>query len=194
MEVTLEKRYPIAVDAARAWSVLRDVRAVAGCMPGAAITEQIDETHYKGTVKLKVGPATAQFSGDIEVLGVDEAGRRMQLHGKGADKGGSSAAMELTAVIEAGDKAEECVLFGTSTVTVSGKFAQFGGRMMGQVSDLMLSQFVDNFRAVATALPAAAGEAAAPPRPAGELNALAILWALIKGWFARLFGKPASHG
>jgi len=77
MEVTLEKRYPIAVDAARAWSVLRDVRAVAGCMPGAAITEQIDDSHYKGTVKLKVGPATAQFSGDIKVLGVDAAGRRM---------------------------------------------------------------------------------------------------------------------
>jgi carbon monoxide dehydrogenase subunit G len=195
MEVKLEKRYPIAVSAEQAWAVLRDVRSVAGCMPGAAITEQIDETHYKGTVKLKVGPATAQFNGDIEVLGLDAAARRMHLHGKGADKGGSSAAMELTAVIEAGEKPEECVLFGTSAVTVSGKFAQFGGRMMGQVSDLMLGQFVDNFRAAASALPVAEGGAAAPPaRPAGELNALAILWALIKGWFARLFGKRESHG
>lgn len=195
MEVKLENRYPLPVDAGRAWAVLRDVRAVAGCMPGAAITEQIDATHYKGTVKVKVGPAMAQFNGDIEVLGLDADQRRARLRGKGADKGGSSAAMELTAVIEAGDKPEECVLFGTSTVTVSGKFAQFGGRMMGQVSDMMLGQFVDNFRAAALALPApgAAPGAASPAaaRPVQELNALAILWALIKGWFAGLFGRRA---
>ena len=67
MEVKLEKRYPLEVDAARAWQVLRDVRSTAGCMPGAEITEQIDATHYKGSVKVKVGPANAAFGGDIEV-------------------------------------------------------------------------------------------------------------------------------
>ena len=190
MEVKLEKRYPLPVDAARAWTVLRDVQTVAGCLPGAAITEQIDAAHYKGTVKVKVGPTTAQFNGDLEVVGIDEAGRRLQLRGKGADKAGSSAAMDMTAVIEAADQPDACVLFGTSAVTVSGKFAQFGGRMMGQVSDMILGQFVDNFSNVATTLPSAEGAAAgAPPKPAKELNALAILWALIKSWLAGLFGR-----
>ncbi len=193
MEVKLEKRYPLEVDAARAWAVLRDVKTVAGCMPGAEITEQVDDTHYKGTVKVKVGPANAAFAGDIEVRQFDEATRTLQLFGKGADRGGSSASMDLTAVIEAGEGPAGSVLVGNAAVIVNGKFAQFGGRMMGQVSDMLLGQFVDNFRAAAAALPApgeAPSAAAAPaPAPARELNALAIAWQLIKNWIAGLFGR-----
>lgn len=50
MQVKLDKRYPLDVDAGRAWQVLRSVSSVAGCMPGAAITEQVDDTHYKRCV------------------------------------------------------------------------------------------------------------------------------------------------
>jgi carbon monoxide dehydrogenase subunit G len=212
MEVKLEKRYPLDVEPARAWAMLRDVRAVAGCMPGAAITEQVDDTHYKGTVKVKVGPANAAFGGDIEVLGLDEAAMRLQLLGKGADRAGSSASMNLTAHVEPGDIAATSVLVGDAVVIVNGKFAQFGGRMMVQVSDMLLAQFADNFRSAAAALPvtgaaaaaqptadaavpgtaaAAPGpapEAAAPPK-ANEINALAIAWGLFKHWLAGLFGR-----
>lgn len=196
MEVKLDKRYPIDVDAARAWLVLRDVRAVAGCMPGAAITEQLSDTQYKGAVKVKVGPAVAQFAGDIEVRGIDEGARRMVLFGKGADKSGSSASMELNATVEpAADDPQRSVLVGEAAVIVNGKFAQFGGRMMGSVSDMILAQFADNFRAAAAATPGpatgAAGAAAVAPKVAKELNALAILWGLIRGWFSGLVGKRA---
>jgi uncharacterized protein len=206
MEVKLEKRYPLEVDQERAWAVLCDVRAVAGCMPGAEITEQVDATHYKGNVKVKVGPANAAFGGDIEVRQLDAAARTLQLFGKGADRGGSSASMDLTAVIEPGETPAASVLVGNAAVIVNGKFAQFGGRMMVQVSDMLLAQFVDNFRAAAAALPAPAvagsasseGPSAAPAAPtpaapapakANEINALAILWGLLKGWFTGLFGK-----
>jgi carbon monoxide dehydrogenase subunit G len=240
MEVKLEKRYPLEVDEARAWAVLRDVPTTAGCMPGATITEQVDATRYKGTVKVKVGPANAAFAGDIEVQGLDDAARRLQLMAKGADRGGSSASMNLTATIEPGEQPGHSVLFGDAAVIVNGKFAQFGGRMMVQVSDMLLAQFADNFRAAAAALPVVeqggAAAAAAPaadadtgqqpvaeaaeavaapaaqaapampiavatatqtspvpvraaPAQANEINGLAIAWALIKGWFAGLFGK-----
>lgn len=206
MEVKLEKRYPLDVEAARAWLVLRDVKAVAECMPGAAITEQVDATHFKGSVKVKVGPANAAFAGDIEVLALDEAAHRLQLLGKGADRGGSSASMNLTATVEPGETAGGSVLVGVAEVIVNGKFAQFGGRLMVQVSDMLLAQFADNFRAAAAALPGpavaapaaagdsplAAGQAPAPtaaPAVANEINGLAIVWMLIKNWFAGLFGK-----
>ncbi|MDE2503495.1 MAG: SRPBCC family protein [Burkholderiales bacterium] len=207
MEVKLDKRYPLDVSPAQAWQVLRDVKAVAECMPGAAITEQTDATHYKGNVKVKVGPANAAFAGEIEVLALDEASMRLQLLGKGADRGGSSASMDLTATVEPGDTAGTAVLVGAAAVIVNGKFAQFGGRMMVQVSDMLLAQFADNFRAAAAALtppataaaPAAAdGATTAPAAPApaplarvNEINGLAILWSLIKGWFAALLGKRA---
>ena len=197
MEVKLEKRYPLEVDAARAWQVLRDVRTVAGCMPGAEITEQVDATHYKGSVKVKVGPANAAFGGDIEVRALDEATRRVQLFGKGADRGGSSASMELTATIEPGATANTSVLVGEAAVIVNGKFAQFGGRMLVQVSDMLLVQFADNFRAAAAALPAPEGAApavavSAAPAKANEINGLAIAWGLIKAWFGGLFGKRTA--
>jgi carbon monoxide dehydrogenase subunit G len=209
MEVKLDKQYPLNVDAQRAWQLLSDVKAVAGCMPGAEITEQLGEGSYKGGVKVKVGPAVAQFAGQVDVLETVVAERKMVLRGKGADKGGSSASMDLTAVIVPDpNNPEHCVLNGSAAVIVNGKFAQFGGRMMVQVSDMILAQFVENFRQTALSLPVPAGAAgaaegasvgaqadapaqAAAPQVASELNGLAIFWALVKGWFSGLFGKRA---
>lgn len=219
MEVKIDKRYPLDVDPARAWTILGDLKTVAGCMPGAELTEQLSDTSYKGGVKVKVGPAVAQFGGTVDVLEKDDATRKMVLRGKGADKGGSSASMDMNAMIEA-DPAnpEHSVLHGDAAVIVNGKFAQFGGRLMVQVSDMLLDQFVENFRQAAHALPAPEGlaattateastaaaaaspaatakpEASAPPaaaqpKVAKEINGLAIVWTLIKNWFAGLFGK-----
>lgn len=212
MEVKLDKQYPLDVDAARAWALLTDLKATANCMPGAEITEQLSETSFKGGVKVKVGPAVAQFGGTVDVIESVPAERKMVLRGKGADKGGSSASMDLTAIITA-DPANpaHCVLNGQAAVIVNGKFAQFGGRMMVQVSDMLLTQFVENFRQTALSLPAAEGSPAAaaaasnqatgaqaeavtaPKAPvvAREINGLAIFWALVKGWFSGLLGKKA---
>ncbi len=202
MEVKLEKQYPLAVDADRAWALLSDVKATAACMPGAQITEQLTETSYKGAVKVKVGPATAQFGGTVDVTERNEAERRVVMLGKGADKGGSSASMDLTAAIVADPaNAQACILNGTAVVIVNGKFAQFGGRMMVSVSEMLLGQFVEQFQATAQALapaggadvPAGADATAASPAPAPapvrELDGLSIVWGLIKGWFAQLFGR-----
>jgi len=211
MEVKLDKRYPVAATIEQAWTVLSDIRATAACMPGAQITEQLDDTHYKGTVKSKVGPAVMSFGGDIEVLGIDVAARQLKMLGKGADKSGSSASMNLVAHLEPGDTPGTSVLVGQATILVSGKLAQFGSRLLVPVSDAMLGQFAGNFNsaAVAAATPAAAQDAAdqaratdegmpstpkPPPKPAAvqqpvkELNALGLMWTVIKGWFAGLFG------
>ena len=171
MEVKIDKRYPLDVDPARAWAILGDLKTVAGCMPGAALTEQLSETSYKGGVKVKVGPAVAQFGGTVDVLEKDDAERKMVLRGKGADKGGSSASMDMNAQIEA-DPANplHSVLHGDAAVIVNGKFAQFGGRMMVQVSDMLLEQFVENFRQAAHALPAPAGAAMTAAEPAPDAN------------------------
>ncbi len=160
MEVQLNKKYPLAVSADRAWAVLTDIRAVASCMPGAQITEQIDATHYKGQVRSKVGPAVMSFAGDIDVLALDVAERRLELLGKGADKGGSSAAMKLVARLEPGADDAACVLLGDATVTVSGKLAQFGGRLLVPIADAMLAQFAQAFEAAAAKAP---GEVDARP-------------------------------
>ena len=220
MQVVLEKEYPVAAPLYAAWQVLSDVQALATCMPGASITEKIDDTHFKGQVKVKVGPASANFGGDIELKGVDAAAYQIQMLGKGADKGGSSASMDLTASLVAVD-ATSCKLVGKAEVTVTGKFAQFGGRMMNSVSDMILGQFAQNFSnraqmqamqqsakpvagessaqtggsSAASSGPAAeaatdidaANHAQGKAAPVQELNAIGLLWGLIKRFFAGLF-------
>jgi len=200
MEFRLDKRYALPVGLDAAWAVLSDVRATAACLPGASITEQLDDTHYKGLVKTKVGPAMMNFAGEVEVLALDAGEHRLQMVGKGADKAGSSASMNLAARLEPGEHAGSCTLVGEATVSVSGKLAQFGSRLLVPVSDAMLAQFVANFGQAAAALqpaPAAAEPGAneaeppppAPPPPPRELNALALLWAVFKRWLGGLFGR-----
>jgi hypothetical protein len=137
------------------------------------------------------------FNGDIEVLGLDAGTRQLKMLGKGADKSGSSASMNLTARIEPGESPDRCLLAGEAVIVVSGKLAQFGSRLLVPVSDAMLKQFAGNFSAAAAAVqtaaaPAAGAAPAAPTAPAPqhtELNALALMWQVVKAWFARLFGR-----
>jgi carbon monoxide dehydrogenase subunit G len=197
MKVTLDKVFPLAATAESAWTLLQDVETVAGCMPGAKITERIDETHYKGTITVRLGPATVAFKGGIEVLNLDPAARSLHMVGKGADASGTSAAsMDLTAAVRA--TGDTCELAGKSEVTMSGKAASLGGRLMGPVADQMLKQFVANFAARLQALqtqPAeAAGEgveaATATATAAGsgaELNGLAMAWAVVRDWLRGVF-------
>lgn len=198
MKVQLEKTFPLPAGADAAWALLQDIEAVAGCMPGARITERIDDRHYKGTVAVKLGPASMSFRGEVEVREIDHASRTLRLGGRGTDTSGSSgASMDLTARIEAGD-AVSCALVGASEVSMSGKAAAFGGRMMNTVADQVLQQFVANFAERVRALPgpeaAEARETASPtpPQPQqqeqAQLNGLGLLWAALREWLRNLFG------
>ena len=179
MEVKLDKQFLLEVPAAQAWAVLADIRAVAPCMPGAQITEQTDATHYKGTVKTRIGPASMQFNGTIEVLALDATTRSLQMLGKGADRTGSAATMNLSARIVDGASAGASVLEGQAVVTVSGKLAQFGNRLLVPVADALLAEFAKNFGqaaaavAVATAPQAGTGQATVS-EPAAEPDAAAV--------------------
>lgn len=203
MNVSLEKTFHMAGSAQRAWALLQNIESVAACMPGAKITERLDDQNYKGTVSVKFGPATMSFRGEIEVKSIDASTNTLNLVGKGTDSTGSSgAAMDLTARIESVD-GDNCVLVGQSEVSVSGKAAAFGGRMMNAVADQVLKQFAANFGAqlqnVAADVDAnesasgagtstSASDVRSEPQ-VSELNAFGLVWGMIKDWFRSLFAK-----
>jgi len=197
MEVKTRKRFPLAVDADRAWLVLRDIRAVAASMPGAEIGEQVDANHFQGTVKVKWVRRVRSSAVNVQLLEIDPPARRLRIRAKGADRGGSSASMDLTASLGVVDE-KRSVLVGSSHVVVNGKFAQFGGRLLGQVSELVLAQFAINFEGrgggtpSCSAAPAsAAGQVAGAGAPRKtELSAFAIMWSLMKSWL-RVFSACA---
>ncbi|HEV2227483.1 MAG TPA: SRPBCC family protein [Steroidobacteraceae bacterium] len=193
MKVALERSYALPAAADQAWKLLEDLERVASCMPGASITERIDERHFKGTVSVRLGPASLKFRGEVEVLALDPGGRTVQLRGTGADAGGGSAAsLDLTARIEPKDAASS-TLAGHAEASLSGKAATFGARVADAVAQQVLQQFADNFIAELEAR-AAAGSgtagAAAPqaPPPPKQLNALALLWGVVRAWLRSFFG------
>jgi carbon monoxide dehydrogenase subunit G len=163
MKVQLEKSFALDGPAAAAWVLLQDLEAVASCMPGARITEKVDGRHVKGTVTVKLGPASLVFRGEVQVKDVEPAGRSLFLVGRGTDTTGTSgAAMDLRARIEeAGPSA--CRLAGTADVSVSGKAATFGGRLMSAVADQVLQQFAANFNERLRSVPVPEQPGAAAP-------------------------------
>ncbi len=201
MKVQLDKTFPMPSSPAIAWQFLQDIEAVAACMPGAKLTEKVDETHHKGTVTVRLGPATMSFRGEVAVQDIDAATQSLRLIGKGTDKSGNSGvSMNLLARIEAVDGGLS-QLVGSSEVSVSGKAAAFGGRMMDSVADKILLQFADNFAAEVAALQDPGAAAAlgddeatvvAPSPRATELNALALGWAVFKDWLRGLFTKKKA--
>lgn len=205
MKVVLDKAFALDASAERAWALMQDIEAVAGCMPGAKITGRVNDTHYKGTITVRLGPATMAFKGDIEVLALDAAARSLHLLGKGTDSTGSSAAtMDLTASVQ--PTGETSTLAGKSEVTMSGKAAALGGRLMGPVSEQLLKQFVANFSArlsaaappqtatgaAESAADAPVSRAAGAPAQVTELNGIAFVWAIVRDWLRGLFTHKAQ--
>jgi len=201
VKVALQRTFALPASADAAWALLQDIEGVAGCMPGAKITERVSDRLYKGTVAVKFGPASMSFRGDVEVVSLEAANKTLRIVGKGTDSTGSSgASMDLTARVEAGDTAS-CNLIGASEVSMSGKAAAFGGRMIDSVADQLLKQFAFNFAAQVRAKQAqASGSAAqasasAAPQVASQpkqLNALALVWAVIKDRVRSLFGAKRT--
>ncbi len=201
MKVALERTFALPAAADQAWKLLEDLERVAACMPGASITERVDARHFKGTVSLKLGPASLKFRGELEVLALEPASRTLQLRGTGTDStGGSGAALDLTARIDAGD-AGSSTLLGRGEASLSGRAATFGARVAEPVAQQVLAQFADNFIAALKARTASGGAISGggtgnPPSPAAspppQLNALVLLWAVVRSWLRSLFGARGA--
>ncbi|MGH9117782.1 MAG: SRPBCC family protein, partial [Acidimicrobiales bacterium] len=139
MELTNEFRVDVPVD--EAFRVLTDVERIAPCMPGAQLQE-IEGEEYRGIVKVKVGPITAQYKGAARFVDRDDAAHRAVLRAEGRDtRGQGNANATITASLEAdGDGTRVTVV---TDLTITGRVAQFGRGVMADVSSKLLNQFVD---------------------------------------------------
>jgi uncharacterized protein len=138
MELTNEFRVGVPVE--QAWSVLTDVERIAPCMPGAELQE-VEGDEYRGVVKVKVGPITAQYKGKATFKELDEAGRRIVLRAEGRDtRGAGNANATITATMS--PDGDATLVTVVTDLTVTGKVAQIGRGVMADVSAKLLDQFV----------------------------------------------------
>tara|TARA_R110000787_G_scaffold111234_3_gene220119 strand:- start:1028 stop:1714 length:687 start_codon:yes stop_codon:yes gene_type:complete len=148
----------------QAWATLMDIERIAPCMPGAELTEKVDDSTYKGKVSVRLGPVALTFQGTAKFENVDNAAHTANVKAQGADakgRGGANATVGFhLEPSEAGSK----VLIHTD-LQLSGSVAQYG-RGAGMIQDLasqIINQFAKNLSAqIESEPPAAAAPADAP--------------------------------
>jgi len=156
------------------WTFMLDAQEVAPCVPGAQITETIDERHYKGTVKVKLGAVQMNYRGEME-LDPDEAARRIILRAKGSELRGSGGASGTvtTFLVEGPDGGTEVNIH--SQIDVTGRVAQFGRGIMQDVANRLIREFAQCLEqkivaqsGTAQNAPARDAESEQPSNPAAE--------------------------
>ena len=122
-----------------AWAVLTDIERIAPCLPGAQLQE-IEGEHYRGVVKVKVGPISAALKGEAHFVERDDANHRAVLKGDGRDtKGNGNASALITATLEqVNPTSAKCVVH--TDLNMTGKVAQFGRGALGDISSKLMQQ------------------------------------------------------
>lgn len=168
MELSHSFSVPVPVEVA--WDVFNDLERVAPCFPGAALTSYDGET-FGGLVKIKLGPISMQYTGTGTFVERDVAARRAVIEAKGKDKrGNGTAAARVTArLVATGHDSTEVKV--DTTLTITGKPAQFGRGVMQDVSDKLLGQFAD---CLETTLGTTAGNSAPDPFRGESARAAAV--------------------
>ena len=142
-----------------AWTVLTDVERIAPCLPGAQLQE-IEGDVFRGVVKVKLGPISTAFKGQATFVERDDTNHRAVLKGEGRDTGGKGNADALiTAQLEPVSP-ESTKVVVTTELHITGKVAQFGRGIMGDVSEKLMSQFASNLNTMLDAEGGAPAEAA----------------------------------
>jgi uncharacterized protein len=126
-----------------AWPLITDIERIAPCLPGAELQE-IEGTTYRGVVKVKLGAISSQFKGEAHFIERDDENYRAVIKGTGRDTGGrGNASAEISAQAESLSPTSTRVAV-TTDLHITGKVAQFGRGIMGDVSSKLMAQFADN--------------------------------------------------
>jgi carbon monoxide dehydrogenase subunit G len=145
MKTSLTKEFEVKQGPDIVWKYLINPEEVVECVPGVSIDEKVSEGVYKGKVGMKFGPISANYNADIIYDDIDESNQTIKLIGKGVDtKGMGNAEMQLNLDLSLKDDGGSHV-DAVMDVTINGKIAQFGSRLVHDVSNQLFKQFVDNF-------------------------------------------------
>ena len=169
MGMELTHTFTVPADVDTTWAAFQDIESVAGCFPGATVTEVAGDD-FKGSCKVKLGPIALVYAGTGTFVEKDEATKRFVVDAKGKDKrgNGTAGAVVTASLVDAGGATEVTVV---TDLAITGKPAQFGRGVIQDVSDKLLGQFVACLeqKVGAPAAPApepTAGVAATPAAPA----------------------------
>jgi len=191
MEVKAEKNLKLNQDPDMIWKCMIDPSFMVKSVPGAELTEQLDERNFKGKISIKIGPVTAKFNGEAEFTKLEESDYELTMEGKGIDtsgKGGANMTMniKLSTLEEGGTEMQSSM-----SLSITGRLAQFGARMIVAVNNKMFDQWAKSFTELLNEqTPSKDSEEKSNNQPDNgnvaeptPVKALPLAWAAIKGLF-----------
>ena len=203
-----DNSFEVPLPPADAWTVLMDIRRIAPCMPGAELTDVVDEKNYKGKVAVRLGPVALAFAGLVTFEEIDNANRTARVKAQGTDSKGRGGANAVSSFrVEDAPGGGSKVLVHTD-LSLSGSVAQYG-RGVGMIQTTaaqIMNQFANNLKAqigrdgVASAspAPAAPGQAQAapsappssvPPPAAKPISGFSLMAQVLWASILKLFGR-----
>lgn len=197
----LESTFSVVAPIGKVWDTLMDVERVAGCLPGAEVLGKLSDDAYKVGMKVKLGPVTLQYRGQLNVIERDADQYRAVLQGQAQETRGQGTA-QATVTLRLSETDGTTTGTVSADLTLSGKAAAMGKSIIGSVTDQMMTLFAGNLQAMVAepakpapaAEPPAAASAPAPPAPppapaGGSLNGLA----LAKDVIGQRLRSPAAY-
>jgi uncharacterized protein len=194
--VQIENAFDVAAPIGRVWAYLLDVERVTPCMPGAELTEVVDDRTWKGKVRLKLGPVSLAFAGTVSITERDDDARRVVLSARGTEQRGKGAAdASVTGWLESSERGTTVKML--ADIRLTGPVAQLGRGLLPEVSRALTQEFADCLHESMAAdedreTGAAGVGPASRPAPIGgiRLGVSAIRTAVAR-FFARLFGRSS---
>jgi carbon monoxide dehydrogenase subunit G len=181
----IKSEFEVTESPDKVWEFFNNIPLVAACLPGADISEQVDDDRFTGTVVIGVGPVRLNFAGEANIRERDDANRRIVVDASGADvKGRGQAALALNAVISpsgAGSKVEV-----DQDLQLSGAAAQYGRGLVQDVTAVLLDEFAANMRLQLDALEKGI---TLDPSAASKASGIAIGLRALKMALARVFRR-----
>jgi carbon monoxide dehydrogenase subunit G len=196
MAMELRQTFQVKAPLGAVWAFLLDPQNVVACMPGASLTQVIDEKSFVGAVKVKVGAVTAQYQGTITYTGVDAAAGVVTMLAEGKERGGGTVKGTIVSRLSSIEGGTATNVETSSSFDLTGKIVQVGRGMIEGISAQIIKMYVGNVRAMLEPAAAAAANATAAPVPPPREESIDMaavvartFWESVKGFFKRLFGR-----
>jgi len=203
VEFEHEFTVPVAVD--EAWKTLLDVERIAPCMPGATL-ESVDGDDVTGAVKVKVGPITMTYHGTAHFEEKDESQHLAVISASGRETRGTGTA-RATVHTQLHDEGDYTRVVVATSLSVTGRPAQFGRGVMQEVGGKLIGQFaqclateilgqssrpIEDLAAETTPAEAGAAETTAVPADTRAAEATTAPATGDSGEPARSAGRPST--
>jgi uncharacterized protein len=157
-----ENTFTVQAPVDEVWDLLLDVERIAPCMPGAQVLEQTGDDAYKVAVKVRLGPMTMNYKGDVEILDKDAGTRQATMRAKAKEaRGQGTASADIRMALREQPGGTEASI--TTSMQMSGKAAAMGQGVIKDVAASLTDTFAQN---LAGMVQRGAGTAEAAPAPA----------------------------